>query len=95
MELKFPRLAYSLFVPERYSRNIVGPQIRKLRYQQGLTQELLAARCGAKGLDLSRTMLAKIENGLREVTDRELVQLARALRVDLIELFPPGAFRHR
>jgi transcriptional regulator with XRE-family HTH domain len=69
-------------------RNIVGPQLRKLRYQQGLTQELFAARCSVLGLELSRATLSKIEAQLRCVTDAELVVLAEALKVEVTALLP-------
>jgi len=69
-------------------QNIVGPQIRKMRYQQGLTQETLAARCGVLGWDLSRATLSKIEAQLRCVTDKELQLLAAALKTPLDALFP-------
>lgn len=69
-------------------QNIVGPQVRKLRYQQGITQEMLAARCGVIGWDLSRAILSKIEAQLRCVTDAELEILAGALRVQIAALFP-------
>ena len=45
-------------------QNVVGAQVRKLRYQKGMTQEMLAARCGVLGWDLSRSTLSKIEAGL-------------------------------
>jgi transcriptional regulator with XRE-family HTH domain len=70
-------------------RNLVGPQIRRLRDQQGLTQPMLAARCRRWGWDLSRQTLAKIETQLRWVSDFELLCLARALRVEPNELWPP------
>jgi transcriptional regulator with XRE-family HTH domain len=69
-------------------QNIVGPQIRKLRYQQGLTQEMFAARCSVRGWDLSRATLSKVEAQLRCVTDAELVVLANALKVDVGALLP-------
>lgn len=72
-------------------QNIVGPVIRKLRYQQGLTQEMLAARCAVCGLDISRGTLSKIEAQLRCVTDAELVVLAKALRVKLDTIFPSSS----
>ena len=74
---------------QRPPQNIVGGQIRRLRYQQGLTQELFAARCSVLGLELSRGTLSKIEAQLRCVTDSELVVLARALKVDVNALLPP------
>jgi len=69
-------------------RNLVGPQIRKLRSQQGLTQPMLAARCRRWGWDLSRETLAKIETQLRWVADFELICLANALRVKPDDLWP-------
>ncbi len=68
--------------------NLVGPQVRRLRVQQGLTQPALAARCQRSGYDLSREGLAKIESRLRGVTDAEVVLLARALRVPFSILYP-------
>ncbi len=70
-------------------RNMVGPQIRKLRYQMELTQPELAARCNRWGWDLSRETLAKIETQVRWVSDFELVCLANALSVRLDELLSP------
>lgn len=76
-------------------RNIVGPQIRKLRYEQDLKQEELAARCGVRGWDLSRGSLSKIEAQLRCVTDYELEILADALGVKIPDLYPPKKSRSR
>ena len=69
-------------------QNIVGPQIRRIRYQQGLTQEMFAARCHLKGFDISRGTLSKIEAQLRCVTDAELLAIAQALQVSLEDLYP-------
>ncbi|HAS6662795.1 TPA: helix-turn-helix domain-containing protein [Vibrio parahaemolyticus] len=69
--------------------NVVGAQVRKLRKQQKLTQEQLSARCNLIGLDISRGTLAKIEAGVRQVIDTEIVQLAKALKVKESDLFPP------
>ena len=71
-----------------HKQNVVGPQIRKHRYAQELTQEMLVARCATVGLDLSRGTLAKIEAQVRCVNDHELLLLARALRVNLSDLYP-------
>ncbi|MGA2137535.1 MAG: helix-turn-helix transcriptional regulator [Verrucomicrobiia bacterium] len=72
----------------RAKQNIVGPQIRKHRYQQELSQEMLVARCATAGLDISRGTLAKIEAGVRCVSDHEVLLLAKALKVNLHELYP-------
>jgi transcriptional regulator with XRE-family HTH domain len=68
--------------------NLVGPQIRRLRYQQGLTQPAFAAKCQLTGWDISREGIAKIESQVRGVSDIELMKLAKALRVHFSVLFP-------
>ena len=68
--------------------NLIGPQVRKIRYQQGLTQPALTRKCQLNGWDISREGLAKIESQLRSVTDFEIVALAKALRVHLAVFFP-------
>lgn len=69
-------------------RNLVGPTIRKLRYQAGLSQPQLSAQCSRWGWNLSRETLAKIETQLRWVSDFELLCLALALRVQVEDLLP-------
>jgi len=70
------------------AQNIVGPEIRKLRFQKGWTQGVLAARCSRAGWDVSENIIAKIEARIRCVTDEEIVRLAAALEVGIEELFP-------
>ena len=72
-------------------KNIVGPQVRRLRVAAGLSQEALAGRLQVAGWDLSRAGLSKIEAGLRLVIDAEAVVLARVLGVALDELVPKKA----
>lgn len=69
--------------------NVVGPQVRRLRLQQGLSQPQLVIRCQLKGYDLSREGLSKVEARLRLVTDAEVLLLAEALGVPAALLFPP------
>ena len=71
-------------------QNIVGPQVRQLRYERGLKQEDLAARCGVLGWDLSRGTLSKIEAQLRCVTDAELETLRRRSGLKSRPCIPPG-----
>jgi len=68
--------------------NIIGPQLRRIRYQQGLTQPALTSKCQLLGWDISRESLAKIESQLRGVSDKEILKLAKALRVHFSVLFP-------
>ena len=70
--------------------NITGRQIAKLRTEKGLSQDKLAGRCQRAGWDISRGTLAKIEAGVRCVSDAELLLLAQALGVSISDLFPKG-----
>lgn len=71
-------------------QNITGPQVATLRRKRGMRQKQFAVRCTELGLKLSRVTLAKIESRLRCVSDTELLTLAKALNVELKELFPGG-----
>ncbi len=63
--------------------NICGPAVARLRRKKGFTQEDLQQRCGSAGWSVARSVIAKVERQRRSVTDRELVALARALRVNV------------
>ena len=69
--------------------NIIGPQLRRLRYERGLSQPELAAACQRKGYDISRDTVANIEGQRRWVADFEIVFLALVLDVPVQELLPP------
>jgi transcriptional regulator with XRE-family HTH domain len=68
--------------------NIVGRQVRQIRSEQALSQPQLAAKCQRIGWDIGRDIIARIETGVRLVTDSELLFLARALNVEVVSLFP-------
>ena len=73
--------------------NIIGKQVARLRSQLDRSQEQLAAKCQRVGLDISRGTLAKIEAGVRCVSDGEAFLLALALGVGVADLFPKGKRR--
>jgi transcriptional regulator with XRE-family HTH domain len=56
---------------------LVGSRIRALRNNAGLSQEVLAERCG-----IFRTYLSRIESGFANPTLVVLVALAHALGVE-------------
>jgi transcriptional regulator with XRE-family HTH domain len=70
------------------SKNIVGPQVRRLRVASGMSQAAFAASCQRGGWDVGRAVLAKIECGIRCVEDHELLELAKALRCPVADLYP-------
>ena len=71
------------------AQNIVGTQLKTLRREQGLTQAMLAARCGRLGWDIGENTVTKIETHVRCVTDFEIVCIAKALDVSPEALLPP------
>ena len=71
------------------NKNLVGPQVRKLRYQRGWKQKDLAAKLQILGWEIDRAGVSKIESQFVCVGDFELFYLCKALRVDLMQLFPP------
>ncbi len=72
------------------TKNIVGPRVQQLRLAKGLTQDEFTAECNLVGLNISRGTLAKIEAQVRRVMDSEIVLLAKALRVEVSELYKKG-----
>lgn len=75
-------------------RNIVGPQVIKLRLSRDWSQERLALACQLKGWDVSRGVIARIEGGVRWISDFELLKLAATFRVSVQELYPRNAQRY-
>jgi len=69
-------------------RNIVGPQIISLRNERGWSQQEFAAICQRQGWDISRGVVARIEGGVRWVSDFELLELAAAFKVAVPLLYP-------
>lgn len=74
---------------KRLGLNLVGLQVRQWRGAHGWSQEVMAQKLQLLGWSISRHSVAKLELGLRRVSDCELFFLARVLRVPLRNLFPP------
>ena len=75
--------------------NICGPAVARLRRKNGCTQLELRRLCEAAGWPVARSVLAKIENQTRSVSDHELVALAQALGVNVSKLLGPSLPRKR
>jgi transcriptional regulator with XRE-family HTH domain len=69
-------------------KNMVGPQVKKIRQRKGLTRPELARRCAGLGWQASQSILSRIETRSRPVADYEVLCLARALEVPLGDLWP-------
>ena len=65
-------------------RKILSVNIKKHRESNGLTQEKLAEKAG-----ISANMVNDIEGGRTWISDKTLVSLAAALKVEIYRLFLP------
>jgi transcriptional regulator with XRE-family HTH domain len=68
--------------------NLIGPQVRSFRVQNGWTQENLAAKLQVEGWDVSRESVAKLEARFRRAPDCELLFLAKVFAIKVADLFP-------
>lgn len=60
-----------------------GKKIRELRKERGFSQEGFADEVG-----LDRTYMGGIERGERNIATLNIIRIAKALRVEVGELFP-------
>ncbi|MBQ8174101.1 MAG: helix-turn-helix transcriptional regulator [Clostridia bacterium] len=65
----------------------IGQNIRRLRENAGLTQEVLAARLQVRGCDVTRSALAKIEVGQRHLYPDEILLIKEILSVSYEDIF--------
>ena len=73
---------------KNYPANIIGPQIRKIRYVRGWSQSHLALKLQLRGLDVARDAIAHIECQTRCVKDKDIPHFAAVLGVNVSDLFP-------
>ena len=67
-----------------------GQRLREVRDRQGLTQEQLSAMLQVRGVDVTRSALAKIEVGQRHIYLDELRALKEVLHVSYETLLDWG-----
>lgn len=63
-------------------REALGKNIKKLRTEKYMTQETLSLEA-----NVSRSHIAMIESGKRDITVSTLFQISRALNVNMREIF--------
>ena len=74
-------------------KNVCGDKIRTIRLaklvgpKRKMTQTELAERMSLQGSFMTRITIGRIENGTRDLSDIELIRFARALEVEIQELF--------
>ena len=64
-------------------KNICGKRICEARRKNRLTQSDLAAKLQLEGITLERDSISRIEIGTRFVTDYELREFSKILKVDV------------
>ncbi len=64
----------------------IGNNIKRIREKQNMTQENLSAKLQARGCNITRSALAKIEVGQRHLYVDELIHLKEIFSVSFDEI---------
>ena len=64
----------------------IGSNIRRLRENAGMTQDMLASKLQLRGCDITRSAVAKIEVGQRHLYPDEIILIKEILDVDFEEI---------
>ena len=76
--------AYSTYMRKKHLALIkIGKRIRELRKVKGFSQEGFAYEVG-----IDRTYMGSVERGERNIAAFNLIRIAKALKVEVGELFP-------
>jgi transcriptional regulator with XRE-family HTH domain len=81
--------------PKSETKNIFGPQLKKLRISQGVTATKVIAQLGVLGWDVGHSTFSSLEAGDRILADTELVLVLRVLHADLSDLRLPRTARRQ
>ena len=73
----------------RHDSNLIGRKVAKLRYMKGWSQDTLVAKLQVLQCNITRDVLANIENKRSVATDKHCFFLAKVLGVSIDELFRP------
>jgi transcriptional regulator with XRE-family HTH domain len=68
--------------------NVIGPQLQMLRKWRRWTQSDLSTKLCSLGWKVSRGSVAQMEITQKRITDCDLIYLAKALNVNIADLFP-------
>lgn len=65
----------------------IGINIRRIRENQNMTQDELAAKLQIAGCDITRSAIAKIEVGQRHIYPDEIMLIKEILQTDFGDIF--------
>ena len=68
-------------------KNITGQNIRRLRKEAHVTQMALAAQMQLLSIKIDRSGIAKLESGIRPITDIEVAAIAKILKIPITLLY--------
>ncbi len=68
-------------------KNITGIRIKEIRLRKEWSQADVERDCSLRGIDMTRSKLAKIESGMIRVTDEMIRDLCVVLGTDANSLF--------
>ncbi|MCB6994437.1 helix-turn-helix domain-containing protein [bacterium 210820-DFI.6.37] len=74
-------------------KNLIGENVKRLRVERNLSQQLLSDRLETLGVYICRGSISRIEDKSRTVTDIELYGLSEILGVSISDLFPKNKIR--
>lgn len=71
------------------ARNLIGSRIRQARLncKPAVTQDDLAGRLAALGIQIDRSAISRIETQERYLMDYEIAAIAKSLKVSVVALF--------
>ena len=77
------------FVNKVPQKNVVGPTIKRIRKSliPKVSQQDLAGRLAARGLQIDRSAVARLEAWTRYIRDVEIIAIAAALKVPIESIF--------
>lgn len=65
----------------------IGQNIKAIREDVGMTQDILSAKLQLKGCDITRSAIAKIEVGQRHLYSDEILLIKEILNTDFDTIF--------
>lgn len=68
-------------------KNVIGVNIKQIRLAKKMTQKQLMIKLELLNSTITCATISKIENGMRAVSDAEVVLFAKALGVSYDDLF--------
>lgn len=78
---------HARIVDEKQAMNIVGPNVRKVRLQNGWSQQQLSNKLELLPVYICRGSISRLEEQRRTITDYEAAGLAKVLGITIAELY--------